>query len=169
MAPKSTTGFLPALYRFTFLWYEPIGCLSGVYLNLFDKDHFLRLFVPGTTRHPDHDILHSYVSGAMLSFSIIQAVLFRYTDDVNVWKIVNWGMIAWEACILHGSYNNLAAQGRLALGSWTRDDWMAVALPVLVGVVRVLYVCGVGLGGMSGKSGKAVKGVPSRMDRERTA
>jgi len=164
---KST---LTAIYRFTFLWYEPIGCLSGVYANSFDPDRFLRVYVPDAARNPAHDILHSFISGAMVSFAIIQAVLLRYTDDVNVWKIVNVSMIAWEVCILYGCYTALASQGRLALGTWRMDDWMAVGLPTLVGMVRVLYVAGAGLDGSPTTMRRnSTKGLPSRMDRERTA
>jgi hypothetical protein len=104
----------------------------------------------------------------MPCFAIIQGVLLRYADDVNVWKIVNIGMFARDACILYGCYTMLGSQGRLAISTWGRDDWMAIGLPVCMGVIRAMYVAGVGLDS-SAKSRRGVRSVPSRMDRERTA
>jgi hypothetical protein len=167
---QQTGSILQAIYNFTFLWYDPIGCVWGLYLNMFHPDHFLRLYVPNAVPDQTHGVLHGYIGGAMISFAVIQGVLLRYTDDVKVWRIINVGMIAWDACILRGCYITLAAQGKLAPGTWGFDDRLAVGLPALVGLVRVLYVAGVGLDSGSGAAKvRPVRRVPSQMDRERTA
>lgn len=44
-------SILTAFYRFIFLWYEPIACLSGFYVNTFDPDHFLHVHVPESVRN----------------------------------------------------------------------------------------------------------------------
>lgn len=145
---------IPAIYRFTFTWQEPISCLVGFWTNTFDLDGALNIYVPAefSARDPSHDVLFSLVGGAMLCFAVLHGVLLRYTDDVNVWKIVNGGLLGWDICVLCGSYTMLAYQGRLDPSSWRVMDWAQIGLTTYVGVLRALFVAGVGLGGSSAKS-----------------
>jgi hypothetical protein len=168
---RRSPAAIPAIYRFAFKWYEPISCLIGFWINTFDLDKALSIYVPKyiSARDPAHDILFRLVAGAMLCFAILQGVLLRYMDDINAWKIVNLGFLGWDICVLYGSYTMLVSQGRLDPSSWRVDDWMSMGVTASVGMLRALFVAGVGLGSSPVTSRSNSRLGPSQMDRERTA
>ncbi|KAH8902288.1 hypothetical protein BR93DRAFT_972682 [Coniochaeta sp. PMI_546] len=149
---------MPAIYRLAFQWYEPISCLIGFWINTFNLGLGLRILVPGciSARDPAHDVLSNLLGGAMFCFAVLQGALLRYTDDTNVWKIVNGGFLSWDICLLYGSYTMLVSQGRLYPSSWRLEDWSSMGLTASVGLLRALFVLGVGLSGTSTKSTRAV-------------
>jgi hypothetical protein len=153
---QSNTPAIPTLYRFTFTWYEPISCLIGLWVNAFDPDGALDIYVPKeiSTRNPAHDMLFSQMAGAYFVFVVIEGILLRYTDDVNVWKIVNAGFLGWDLFLLHGTYGTLSSQGRLDPASWRTLDCVALGLTVSVGLLRALMVLGVGVSADSARSTK---------------
>ncbi|KAL5344076.1 hypothetical protein BJX70DRAFT_393499 [Aspergillus crustosus] len=138
---------IPVFYRAVLLWYDPIGALFGCYMNLFAKDTYLNSYIPPSlaTRDPSHNMIFNQLAAGFFVVATSQAILLRYTSDVNVWKILNGCLLGWDFILLWSLWNGLGVQGRLGPGSWRGEDLMAIMPTVFMTLVRGAIVAGIGL------------------------
>jgi hypothetical protein len=99
---------------------------------------------------PAPDIGHAMIlkqrGGGMLNFGIISAVLLRYTNDTNVWRIVQLSCFVVDLAYYWAVWEVLAKQGRLSVGTWRAEDWGSVVITAFAGLVRLAFLAGVGFG-----------------------
>lgn len=89
----------------------------------------------------------------MLNFGIVSAVLLRYTDDVNVWAIVQVACFVVDLAYYWSVWRVLGSQGRLSPLLWRAEDWGSVGITAVAGAVRLAFLMGVGFdkrGGIKG-------------------
>ncbi|KAL2812788.1 hypothetical protein BDW59DRAFT_155112 [Aspergillus cavernicola] len=140
---------IPLFYRLVLLWYEPIGSGFGCYMNLAAKDMYLNSFIPTSlaVRDPTHNMIFNQLGAGYFFVATSQAILLRYTNDMNVWKILNGCLLGWDFILLYSLWDGLSAQGRLDPGTWRSEDLSAIVPTIFMTVVRAAIVAGIGLGG----------------------
>lgn len=108
-------------------------------------------FVPSSIApwNPYFNFTLQQLGGALLMLAFIDTVLLRYTEDVNVWKIIQAAVLIYDGSLLYSNYYALKQQGRLSLGALRVEDWGAIAITAQAVVVRVAFLVGVGLKSMS--------------------
>ena len=79
----------------------------------------------------------------MLAF--IDIVLLRYTNDIQIWKILEAAVLIYDFSLLYSNYYALAQQGRLSFGALRLEDWGAIAITAQAVIVRTAFLLGVGL------------------------
>lgn len=80
----------------------------------------------------------------MLNFGIVSAVLLRYTEDVNVWAIVQVACFVVDLAYYWSVWRVLNSQGRLSPALWRAEDWGSVGITAVAGAVRLAFLMGVG-------------------------
>ncbi|KAL4937824.1 hypothetical protein BDV06DRAFT_202199 [Aspergillus oleicola] len=147
---------IPLFYRLILLWFEPISSGFGCYMNLFDKDMYLNSFIPPAlaTRDPTHNLLFNQLGAGFFVVATTQGVLLRYTNDVNVWKMLNGCLLGWDFILLWSLWDGLSAQGRLDPSVWRADDLSAIVPTIFMTFVRAAVVAGVGLEGAKANTEK---------------
>jgi len=84
--------------------------------------------------------------GGMLNFGIMSAVLLRYTNDMNVWRIVQLSCFVVDLAYYWAVWEVLAKQGRLSVGTWRAEDWGSIGITAFAGLVRLAFMARVGFG-----------------------
>ena len=79
-----------------------------------------------------------------MNFGIVSAALLRYTDDVNVWRIVQVACLVVDLAYYWSVWRVLGAQGRLSVTTWRSEDWGSVGITAVAGIVRTAFLMGVG-------------------------
>lgn len=87
----------------------------------------------------------------MMAFLMI--FLLRYTRDVKVWKLFEFGILITDITLFYSLWKALEAQGRLQLESLRWEEWGTVAITGFVTLVRVLFLLGAGFAKESIKKG----------------
>ncbi|KAM5344152.1 hypothetical protein ACJ41O_012689 [Fusarium nematophilum] len=132
-------------YRIFFLWIDPILTVMGIYVNLFDHELATQAFF---SNYPPTEELKPFVyqiGGMGMSFLCLFVLLLRYTNDVNVWKIVQFAIILADFTMLTSMYVAMRLEGRFAVSDWRWEDWFGGVITVVCTIVRVLFVLGVGV------------------------
>lgn len=81
----------------------------------------------------------------MLLIAVLHGGLLRYTTDVNVWKIVNFGVLLLDLSLLAGIWDGLVNRGISGFGELRSEDWMNVVLTSFVTIVRTAFIADVGM------------------------
>jgi hypothetical protein len=146
---------IPGFYRLFFTYLDPLICIWGASMDFFLPSLVLSSHIPSPPV-PDqgHIMVLTQRGGGMLNFGIVSAVLLRYTDDVNVWAIVQAACLAVDLAYYWSVWRVLEAQGRLSPETWRAEDWGSIGITVVAGVVRAAFLMRVGFG-RGGKGGKA--------------
>lgn len=92
--------------------------------------------------------------GGMLDFGIVSAALLRYTDDVNVWRIVQVACLVVDLAYYWSVWRVLGAQGRLSVATWRPEDWGSVGITAVAGMVRTAFLMGLGFENSRGRGKK---------------
>lgn len=140
-------AYIPPFYRIFFTWIDPIIALHGAWTHFRDPDFILNAYIPRemSQRNPLHDMLMYNLGGGLLQIAIINGGLLRYSSDINVWKIVQAAILAYDIVILCTLYVSLDQQGRLSPTIWRPEDWGCWAITLSVGLARTLFIAGAGL------------------------
>lgn len=148
MAQSNAHSHIPAIYRFTFLWMEPILNLSGIWICLFDKTRALDTWVPATLvpHNPLLDILMYQLAGCFIILMITQGWMLRYTADVGVRRIFNFGGSIWDIILLYAWYDTFRYQGRLSLSALRPVELFALVNTIFVTGNRIACALGIGFG-----------------------
>ena len=97
-----------------------MGSLHG----LLHAETVVNAFVPKSIAplNPYHDFLPQQLGGALLLMAIVDAVLLRYTMDVNIWKILEAATVTYDLVLLYSIHHGLGQQGRLSSGALRWDE-----------------------------------------------
>lgn len=150
MAPPTVTRAstaLPLLYRLTLLLIEPLCALNGALMTFFSP----AAYVAGITHDaslyaPANQFLYTQLGGAWLLFALNEALVLRLVDDLRVWRLLCWGMLASDA-VYHVSAVQAVGGWEVFsdVGRWNSFDWAVFVSAVVPMVVRVFIVTGVGI------------------------
>lgn len=160
---------IPPFYRIFFLYIDPLICLSGIYLSLFDQPTFLLNGVPsrllptypsGTSQeeHPNGDPLISHFLFSIGSYSIgilsLQILLLHQVKDapaglnVKIWKILEFAILLVDLGLLAAGGVSVDASRRTeeawGVGSWTSGDWTNNGILGAVALIRTAFLLNVG-------------------------
>jgi len=80
----------------------------------------------------------------MLNIGFISAFLLRYTYDAKVWNIVEAANFIVDVAYFWSVYDVLKVQGRLGVGTWRAEDWGAIGITGVAGIVRLGFLMGFG-------------------------
>lgn len=133
------------LYRTFFLFIDPIICIWGAAMDFFYPALVLSSHIPNATLDMGHIMILKQRGGGMLNFGMISAVLLRYSQDLNIWKIVQVGIFIVDVTYCWAVYEALTTQGRLAVGTWRKEDFGSLAITGIAGLVRLAFLADIGL------------------------
>ena len=116
-------------------------------MDFFTPKTVVNAFVPESIAplNPYHDFLLQQLGGALLLMAIVDAVLLRYTMDVNIWKILEAATLTYDLVLLYSIHHGLGRQGRLSSGALRWEDWGDIAITGQAAVVRTAFLFGFGL------------------------
>ncbi|KAI4928643.1 hypothetical protein J4E85_005261 [Alternaria conjuncta] len=112
---QPTAPSIPAFYRIFFTYLDPIICAWGATMDFFMPTVVLSSHIPSPTPDIGHAMILKQRGGGMLNFGIMSAVLLRYTNDMNVWRIVQLSCFVVDLAYYWAVWEVLAKQGRLSL------------------------------------------------------
>ncbi|MCJ1456859.1 hypothetical protein MMC28_007225 [Mycoblastus sanguinarius] len=140
---------IPLLYRFLFLYFEPLGATFGTLVNLFDPVRYLQSLSPTATASaysPLTQPIYDQLAAHLLFFAWSQAIVLRSTSDTKVWKAVLFGMFLCDVLHLFASYRVLGAGIFFDPGRWRWEEWVNFIMLYGPGGLRLAFCAGVGLG-----------------------
>jgi hypothetical protein len=134
-----------AVYRIYFLWVDPILTLMGMYVNLIDHNLATLAFFSNVSPTETLKPFLYQIGGMGTSFVCLFVILLRYTNDVNIWKIVQFAILWADFTMLTSMYVAMRLEGRLAVSDWRQEDWFGGVITVICTIIRALFVLGVGV------------------------
>ncbi|KAI9152260.1 hypothetical protein HJFPF1_09489 [Paramyrothecium foliicola] len=152
------------IYEVTFLWIDPFLSLIGFVGAFAMPQNLIVSWVPATVPNPAtadglpalpnpaaehngvYDVLVHELGGFCFVMLLLFGVLLRHTRDPFVWRLVLGGVGFVDFVILWSTALQYRAQGRLDPATWRWEDWSSVVVTAYVGVVRLAYVLGFGVG-----------------------
>lgn len=141
---------IPVVYRVLFLWIDPLMALFGGCIPcLLTPEAFADSYVPQhlSKLNPLYKVFLYQLAAMFFSVSWVQGVLLRYTDDVNIWKLVNAGLLGYDFILLYASYYAFTSQRRANPATWRPADWFSVLTTVTICAIRASIVAGIGIEG----------------------
>lgn len=78
----------------------------------------------------------------MMAFLMV--FMLRYTTDVKIWKIFEFGILMTDFTLFLSLYGALEEQGRLDVAKVRWEEWGTIAITGLVTVIRVAFLMGLG-------------------------
>jgi hypothetical protein len=150
MAPATTISksgvLVHPFYRIWFTWVDPFMTWLTVVMVATDPNSMMEAWCPPelATRQPMHDFVLHQLAGLFAFLGVIITVLLRYTSDIGVWRIVQAGILAVDVTIVVSMVYSLGQQGRLDPSVWRGMDWMNAVVTVGVGIIRALFLLGLG-------------------------
>lgn len=138
---------IPLFYRIFFTWVDPAISMPSIWAHFAAPDFILDTYIPKSmsVRNPDHDMLFFHLAGSFMTIAVMSAVLLRYTSDLGVWKIVQFGIILYDFEICYSTWHFLGKQGRLDPAVWRSEDWGNLGFMAVIIAVRLAFLSGVGL------------------------
>jgi hypothetical protein len=145
---STTPVTLPLIYRFFFLFFEPIMSLVGAYYAYFGQEEYLRLShaasAPSTVPKGT-SIAMSQLANMYLFFALNEALVLRSTSDIRVWKTVLF-------CLLVGDLGHLWTVSQAGMHlywspwQWNAIDWGNIPFVYFGASMRIAFLADVGLG-----------------------
>lgn len=90
----------------------------------------------------------------MLNFGFISAVLLRYSNDIKIWRIVQFACFLVDIAYFWAVYEALSVQDRLNMKMWRAEDWGSVLVTGIATIFRMVFLTGMGLGSGGKRGGK---------------
>jgi hypothetical protein len=152
---------LPKWYLLFFLWVEPASAIVGAYFAQFQPVKYLQLTHAASAPLFDNDlpvatqVSLSQLANLYLLFAINESLVLRSTRDLRVWRTVLLGLLIADFGHLL-TVSPLGIEKFYDFWNWNAIDWGNVGFVYLGAIMRVSFLCGVGLG-KAGKAGKTVK------------
>jgi hypothetical protein len=141
---SSQPATIPVIFRFFFLYCEPLIAISGAYLAFFRPAFFFsNLFsaniVPTVT--PVHRFLLVSLSSSWLFFAVVQALALRMTSDLKIWSALLGSMLISDVGNLYAL--QMVVPGLdiyWRLDRWRPEDWGNVGFSHLSLLMRVAFL-----------------------------
>jgi hypothetical protein len=151
------------IYNFTFLWLDPFLSLIGFVGAFASPEKLIESWTPTTIpnpassalpalpnpraiHHTEYNVLIHELGGFFFTTMIIFSVLFRYTRDPFIWKLILACVGLIDFILLGSTAVQYKEQGRLDPATWRWEDWFSVGVTAYVAVARLAYVLGIGVG-----------------------
>lgn len=144
---RGTPVALPRLYRFVFLWLEPLSILVGAVYAFFFQSLYLDLThhasSPGRSVPLSTQIVMTQLANLYLGLALLEACVLRATSDLKVWRVFLLGLLVADVGHLYSVR---------ALGShvyWRYEQWNAIDLGnvpfvYFLAITRICMLLGVG-------------------------
>ena len=138
------SSHIPAFYRVAFTWFDPLVTLWSAYTVFTDPDTVVDSYAPNVRRDPNLDMFFQQTAGYTLALCFLQTVLLRATDEVRVWKILQWAILIVNVATLYSLHWGLSNQGRLAMGGWRGEDWACLLIALIPMLYRLAFIAEIG-------------------------
>ena len=137
---------LPLFYRIIFLYIEPLAVTSGALQSFFTPAKFIHFLQPTPIAVPKElQIVFSYLSATYLLLAWMEAVVLRCTSDQEVWKMIQLGIFLSDVFHLYASVVALGLDRFCDPRKWRVEDRINLGLIAGNGVVRLMFILGVGI------------------------
>ena len=136
------------IYRYFFLFIEPISALYGAYYASFQQHTYLHLthaasapedIIPTSTQ-----IVLMQLSNLYFLFALNEALVLRVTSDRLVWRTVLFTLLIADIGHLW-SISSLGPQIYWNIFSWNAIDWGNVGFVYAGATMRISFLLGFGL------------------------
>jgi hypothetical protein len=152
-----STPHIHPFYRIWFTIVDPVVLVFTVLACIFVPSTILETSVPASFASYD-PLSHGpllYQSAALYAFmAIIFGGLLRASNDLKVWRIVQFATLVVDCGLLVTMWTMLKQQERLDLGDWRSGDWFNAGFTVWVALIRVAFLGGLGVGAKLEKKAK---------------
>lgn len=143
-----TPNHIPAFYRVFFTSIDPLIALSGAYMDFFDPETILASSFPRSSDYakptPPITVLLRQAGGAFIMMAFLMVFMLRYTNDVKIWKMFEFGILLTDLTLFYSLHGALVEQGRLDVGAIRWEEWGTIAITGFVTVVRIAFLGGLG-------------------------
>ncbi|KAL9027228.1 MAG: hypothetical protein Q9196_004216 [Gyalolechia fulgens] len=133
-------------YRFLFLYLEPAAAFFGSYITLAAPAAYLSSLSLTAKYSPDTFPVYAQLTGHLLLFSWIQAVVLRATSSVEIWKGLLFGMFLCDLLHFYGSCVGIGRKRIFDLKAWRLEEWVAMVMTVVPAAMRLAFCLEVGVG-----------------------
>lgn len=135
------------LYRFWFLWLDPIVLVATVCALVFNPQLMLDNFAPPplSAYNPDQGFLIHQLAALFAFMAIMLGGVLRVSKDIQVWRVVIWGVLVVDIAMLASSYVSLKQQDRLSPDAIHSADWSNILSTAFITAVRIFFLAGVGV------------------------
>ena len=137
---------IPLFYRIIFLYIEPIAVTSGALQSFFTPTKFIKFLQPTPIAVPQElQIIFSYLAATYFLLAWIEAVVLRCTSSPEVWTTIQLGILLSDAFHLYASVVALGLDRFCDPRKWRVEDRINLGLIAGNGMVRLMFVLGVGI------------------------
>lgn len=140
---------IPTLYRFVFLYVEPVSTLTGAVYAHFFQPTYLALTHAASAPQPGQpvptaaSIVLTQLANLYLLLCINEALVLRATRDVQVWKTFILGLLVADFGHLY-SVRLVGSWVYWQFWNWNAIDWGNVGFVYFLALVRVFMLLDVG-------------------------
>ncbi len=151
----STHGVMRSIYKYFFLYVEPVATIIGAYYSSLQQQTYLDL--THATSSPQNgipistQIILAQLSNLYLCFALNEALVLRASSDLRVWRTL-------LICLLIADFGHLYSVKAVGwhvywnvLG-WNAIDWGNVAFVYVGATMRICFLSGVGVGPSGGQA-----------------
>ncbi|KAF4629287.1 hypothetical protein G7Y89_g8864 [Cudoniella acicularis] len=149
---------IPLFYRLFFLYFDPLICLSGIYLSFFDQHTFIQNGVPSAlsgsiTSSAEILPLAAYFMRSVGSYSVsifaLQILLLHQFKDapnglnVKIWRTLQFAILLIDLGLMYSVFEASPIEF-LDVGGWSSGDWTNNGILGVVIVLRTAFLLGIG-------------------------
>ncbi|KAH7141444.1 hypothetical protein B0J13DRAFT_556847 [Dactylonectria estremocensis] len=139
MAPLN----IPLVYRALFLYYEPFVAFLGAGIVHFTPAKFLNTMSSNAKYAPDNKVIYDQLAATYFLIAFNNAVVLRVTNDIQVWRAMQIGMLLCDVLHLYGSRITLGSLVFWDPRSWRREDWVNMGSLCGPAAIRLAFLAGV--------------------------
>ncbi|KAF1834772.1 hypothetical protein BDW02DRAFT_568740 [Decorospora gaudefroyi] len=138
---------IPTLYRFVFLYIEPLSILTGAVYAHFLQSTYLALThaasAPGGAVPISTSIVMTQLANLYLGLGFLEAAVLRTTSDLKVWRVFLTGLLLADFGHLY-SVLPVGTHIYWSYWRWNAIDWGNVPFVYFLALTRVCMLLGVG-------------------------
>ena len=141
-----------SVYKYFFLYIEPIATLVGAYYSSFQQQTYLDLThassVPISGTPTAVKVVLLQLSNLYFVFAINEALVLRATSDLKIWRTLLFCLLIADVGHLC-SVSALGSQIYWYVPGWNAIDWGNVAFVYCGASIRLAFLLGYGVGATS--------------------
>ncbi|CAI6333791.1 unnamed protein product [Periconia digitata] len=153
MTKSPSSPPIPALYRFVFLYLEPVSTLAGaVYAHWFQHDYLILTHAASAPSHQPPlgtSIALTQLANLYLLLCLNEALVLRATDDTKLWKTFLFGLLVADLGHLY-SVRLVGSWVYWQFWNWNKIDIGNVPFVIFLAIVRTLFIWDVGFPAANG-------------------
>ncbi|KAF2266321.1 hypothetical protein CC78DRAFT_154335 [Lojkania enalia] len=144
MAANNELPYVPLLYRLLFLYLEPLFAINGALLCLFSPATFLRTFSATAIYASSNQPIYDQLAATYILFAFNEAIVLRTTKDLRVWRTIILGILVCDVLHLYAAWRVLGVSF-WDPRDWRVEEWTNFGLLYGPGVIRVMFLLGIGI------------------------